>query len=307
MVKGKLNLRTSGDVPNVRLPASTIPDHYDISFVALWEPDWKMEGTFKMKGEVTKDGVNDNRVQFHFLDMSINEASIMAAWGVDEIPVAVTGHMYDFDREIYTVEFESPDRAVYDVAISGSYSAIITGERTQGYHYLPYMDRATNATKYMTMTEFEAADARAAFPCLDEPGFKATFTLSIGRRSDFVSVSNMPATSVGQVPVDNHPGYVWDYYPQTQSKMPTYLVAWAVSEFVEVVATPASNGIPVSTWTRADAVADKLADFATSISPSVLEYLEQRIGVAYGMPKMAQISYPLDSGGAMVMNAFMYC
>ena len=96
--------------------------------------------------------------------------------------------------------------------------------------------------------------------------------------------------------IPGYPGYVWDRYPDTSVKMPTYLVAYMVSEYQEVASIPTANGIPHSTWSRPDAIADNLTAYTVSITPSVLQHLEDRIGVPYGLPKMDQISYPSLSG-----------
>ena len=50
----------------------------------------------------------------------------------------------------------------------------------------------------MASTQFQATDARRAFPCLDEPELKAKFSLSLGRTKDMKSVSNMPIKKKGQ-------------------------------------------------------------------------------------------------------------
>ena len=45
---------------------------------------------------------------------------------------------------------------------------------------------------YMLSTQFEACDARRAFPCFDEPNLKATFELDIEIPETLVALSNMP-------------------------------------------------------------------------------------------------------------------
>jgi aminopeptidase N len=48
---------------------------------------------------------------------------------------------------------------------------------------------------YMFSTQFEACDARRAFPCFDEPNLKATFELEIEIQEDQTALSNMPETT----------------------------------------------------------------------------------------------------------------
>ena len=44
----------------------------------------------------------------------------------------------------------------------------------------------------MAVTQFAATDARKAFPCFDEPAFKATFNVSVWRKPGMMTVANTP-------------------------------------------------------------------------------------------------------------------
>ncbi len=48
----------------------------------------------------------------------------------------------------------------------------------------------------MLSTQFEACDARRAFPCFDEPNLKATFDFEVEIPKGLVALSNMPVKDV---------------------------------------------------------------------------------------------------------------
>ena len=78
----------------------------------------------------------------------------------------------------------------------------------------------------MATTQFEATDARAAFPCFDEPEFKSQFIVTLVHQPEYKALSNMPVERT----VKRDDGFVESHFKETV-KMSTYLLAFIVSDF----------------------------------------------------------------------------
>ena len=98
-------------------------------------------------------------------------------------------------------------------------------------------------SRWLLTTHFQPTDARAAFPCFDEPAAKANFTLSMVREKQHISLFNMPKVSSSPYGLESQ-GLMRDDF-QSSVKMSTYLVAFVVCDF-KVVQNTTSKGTLVS-------------------------------------------------------------
>lgn len=120
--------------------------------------------------------------------------------------------------------------------------------------YKPVVEAAASVARddeyhYMYSTQFEACDARKAFPCFDEPNLKATFDVEIEVPEDQTALSNMPEKEVKKGKQQGTKIVSFERTPIVS----TYLVAWAVGDFeyVEGFTARKYNGkqLPVRVYT----------------------------------------------------------
>ena len=152
----------------------------------------------------------------------------------------------------------------------------------------------------MAATQFEEHDARRAFPCFDEPSFKATFSITIDSEPQYPTVlSNMPVIDTTVLPS----GWLRTTFNKTVV-MSTYLVAMAVTDFVyseEISACVTSDGYNANITTRVWAPRQLYNStiIPARIAAAQIAYYCQYFDVAYPLPKEDHIMVPSFAAGAM--------
>ncbi|MBV8553114.1 MAG: M1 family metallopeptidase [Acidobacteriaceae bacterium] len=145
-------------------------------------------------------------------------------------------------------------------------------------------------------TQFESTDARAAFPCFDEPSYKVPWqlTLSVPQKDD--AVSNTPTTQEETRGADK-------VYTFKQTKpLPSYLIAFAVGEFDFVPAGyVGKNRAPVRIITPKGL--GYQAKYTAEITATILEREEQYFGIPYPYEKSDQLAIPTTFGFGAMENA----
>lgn len=109
----------------------------------------------------------------------------------DQIKIRLVASKIEFNTQLEQVTFTFPSS--FDVDSKVSLHVEFTGtlnDRMAGFYRSSYSDAHGNK-KFMASTQFEATDARKAFPCWDEPALKATFDITLNVDSNLTALSNM--------------------------------------------------------------------------------------------------------------------
>ncbi|MBR0480491.1 M1 family metallopeptidase [Candidatus Saccharibacteria bacterium] len=147
----------------------------------------------------------------------------------------------------------------------------------------------------LVSTQFESHYARECFPCVDEPGAKATFDLEITVPDlDDTVIANTPALNVVE---NTTPSESKTITFETTPRMSTYLLAFCIGKF-QSKSTKSKHGVEVTTYCALNHDL-KSVDFANEIATAALDYYDDNFGIAYPLKKLDQIAIPDFEAGAM--------
>jgi len=165
----------------------------------------------------------------------------------------------------------------------------ILNRQMRGFYQSVWNDN-DGKTHIIASTQFEATDARRAFPCFDEPSFKAEFQISLVHHSKYTALSNMPLYSTFQIsPLKQLSVF------EPSVRMSTYLVCFVVGEFENV--TTSLDDRPISVWTLPGKT--EQGKFARDIAKDSLHYYEELFGIDFPIGKLDLIAIPDFAAGAM--------
>lgn len=196
-------------VPSLRLPAGVRPTRYAVDLTI--DPS---QAAFT--GSISIDLALDSPTSFlwlHGTDLQVTSASVSA--GGQEIEARpVVGNEeflgFSFARSV----------AAGTATLRIAYTGMVDSVRSRGIYRVREPDG-----RWYAYTFFEAVDARRAFPCFDEPGFKVPWQVTIHSRSRDVAVSNAPLASATL----ERGGKTWKF--NETKPLPSYLVAFVVGPF----------------------------------------------------------------------------
>ena len=191
---------------------------------------------------------------------------------------------FSFSDRQEAIQLELPHSG--DVELKVVYDAKLTDTMMGIY---PSYYTVAGQKKQLIGTQFETTAARQAFPGIDEPEAKATFSLAI-------KYDEQPGeTIIANMPEDHVENGV--HYFQETVKMSTYLVAFAFGELQSKFAKTKS-GVEIGVFST-KAHQPKELDFSLDIAKRAIEFYEDFYQTPYPLPQSYQLALPDFSAGAM--------
>jgi aminopeptidase N len=272
------------DASNGRLPRDVEPFHYDLELqpdIYTGAPPFFFDGyveIFIRALQVTNEIVlNQRRLNIVGINIGVDPntpvgspSPILLNWSADN-----------------TTEFLTLGVA-NSLVIGAQYFLKIyfkgqLGSSGDGLYYDSYVD-TDGSTKYLAATQMESIEARAAFPCFDEPDLKATYNITIVSKPPSITLSNM-----NELRTEDRTGG-WTAHIFAKSPiMSTYQVCTCVGDFIYLESEwQGITTYPVRIYARPQ-MSGKLG-FAASIAAKLQAWLEKETNISYQLPKMGRIS-----------------
>ncbi|MCZ6872639.1 MAG: M1 family metallopeptidase, partial [bacterium] len=264
-----------------RLPRTVLPSRYDL----VLEPDLD-QATFI--GSVAIDVEATEPVDTFWLnaaELEITMAAFEDASG-NRTPIS----------DITLVEEQERVRfGLGQVVPAGPYRLLlafdgILNDKLHGFYRSVFEDEQGNEHVIAT-TQFETTDARRAFPCFDEPEFKAAFGITLIVPDELFAVSNGPIIDEG--PIGDGQRRV--VFADTMI-MSTYLVAFCIGPF-EATPPVDVDGVPLRIIHPIGK--GHLTDYALQASAFALRHFSAYYGIPYPGQKLDMVAIPDFAFGAM--------
>ena len=262
-----------------RLPVSTRPRRYEL----LIAPDLDTStfaGEVVISLELTEP---TDTIVLHAKDLDVSLVRLTQGGRPLAASLAIEA---EHDRLVVTAE---RPLAAGDAELEFQFDGRIS-HGLLGFYRSTYVDEA-GADKVLAATQFEAPHARAAFPCFDEPEFKAMFAITLVVADGLLALSNGPEIDRTPLPDGNVRVRFGETIP-----MSTYLVAWVVGP-LDVTDPVDAGGVAV----RVAHVPGRghLTRFALDVGAFAITFFTDYYGIAYPGEKCDLVALPDFSFGAM--------
>ena len=257
-----------------RLPEVAAPENYKLTFT----PDLE-KATFEADETISIRVLKPtSEIMLNAVDIDFHEVTITGGGSTQKAKATP-----DKAKEMVVLAVEKP-LAAGPATVHITYTGILNSEM-RGL----YLGKDDQGRKYAA-SQFEATDARRAFPSFDEPAYKATFDITAVADKGMVAISNQKIVSDTPGPGDKHTVRF-----ATTVKLSSYLAALVVGNFEYIEGS--ADGIPIRVYSTPGK--KEMGKFALESAEHVLSYYDKYFNIKYPYGKLDLVGLPDFSAGAM--------
>lgn len=264
-----------------KLPNYVKPISYRLWLVPQLAPSYNISGnvtiTFMTAGGPQTDPIVDIFLSRH-KSITVDEYSVQL---VDSAGTKIGSVTHDDDSEVLRITTNTSLASSSVYTLSFKYAGAKVNREDVGFYVGTYKD-SYQTVEYLA-TNFKPNYARLVFPCFDEPQFRATFTVSVARRSDQTTAFTTPLLNTSR-PDPSINNMVWDTFETTPA-----VSVQSLSLFVSTMTpVPLPSCEPITLYARTDAL-------YTGIKFNVFCQLVSILGIIMKTP------YPLNKLSLVVL------
>ncbi|XP_051974425.1 thyrotropin-releasing hormone-degrading ectoenzyme-like [Xyrauchen texanus] len=271
---------------HVRLPATLRPRHYDLQLSVHME-NFTFSGEVNIEFECVRA---TKLIVLHTDRLEMEKVLVYSDSKKAAGAMRIQRRFHYQPKQVYVLALHREMKPLRTYKINITFHAPIQHELL-GFFRSSYMLHGQR--RYLAVTQFSPTHARKAFPCFDEPIYKATFRVSLRHESSYQSLSNMPVESS----TSEEDGWVTNHFSRTP-RMSTYYLAWAVCNFTYREAIT-DNGVVIRLYARPDAIQSGSGDYALHITKRLLQFYQDYFKVKYSLPKLDLLAVPKHPYAAM--------
>ncbi|MFM8312276.1 MAG: M1 family metallopeptidase [Ilumatobacteraceae bacterium] len=186
------------------------------------------------------------------------------------------------------------------VSIEISFTGILN-DKLRGWYRSTYLDDS-GAERVIAASQMQATDCRRAFPCFDEPDFKAVFDVTLIVEPGLLAISNGPEVERTVVEPAGPSGSKVAVRFAPTMPMSTYLVAFVVGplEATEpVLVDRAGGGAPIPLRIVHVPGKGHLTAFGLDVGAFAIDWFQRYYGIPFPTDKCDMVALPDFAAGAM--------
>ncbi|KAL0271452.1 UNVERIFIED_CONTAM: hypothetical protein PYX00_008543 [Menopon gallinae] len=270
------------------LPGDIIPIHYDLrlnTYIERFsEESYEYDGNVRIVMVPVEENVTTIVININGLNVTSTVLTVKGSAPID----LGKGNMNTAAQKL-TFQLSRPlivnETAMLNLTFIGRH-----GSQKVGFYRTAFSENGK--TKNILNTQFQPAYARSAFPCFDEPKYKATYKIAVSISNKMASLGYKVLSNTAEERIEEMNGRRVYHFKKTPLPISSYLIAILVSDYKSSPpeyfssSYPETGGKEFRTWGRETYIGQ--AKLAQASGVALMDIYTKDYAIPYGFDKVDQ-------------------